>query len=176
MTTADVPATEGVDGTDVTYVERLRPSLALWALVPTAAAFLAVAYGVALGLTAGIVTFVILCALGAWVVGRTAVLVQVDDRVLRAGRARLPLRYIGRVRPLNAEAAAVARGPGADGNAYLVLRVGYADTAVAVEVADPRDPHSYWLVSTRHPHRLASAIMSAKESLPPGPETPDQDA
>lgn len=166
MTAADVPATEGVDGTDVTYVERLRPSVGLWLLVPAAAAFLAVAYGYALGWAAGTVTFVVVGALGVWVVGRTSVLVQVDDLVLRAGRARLPLAAIGRVRPLNAEQARIARGPGADANAYLVLRAGYADTAIAVEVADPRDPHTYWLVSTRHPHRLASAIMSAKEALP----------
>lgn len=175
MTAADVPATEGVDGTEVTYVERLRPSLGLWLLVPAAGAFLAVAYGYALGVAAGVLTFVVITALGSWVVGRTTVRLQVDDRVLRAGRARLPLTAIGRVRPLNAEAAAVARGPGADANAYLVLRVGYADTAVAVEVADPRDPHSYWLVTTRHPHRLASAIMNAMEALPDAADAAVQD-
>lgn len=157
------------------FREVLRPTVWLWLAGFAAAAFLAVAYGGALGAIAGWSCFAILAALSVWVVGRTAAVVSVDDRELRAGRARLPLAFVGRVRALDEEDAAIARGPGADADAYLLLRTSYSRRAVAVEVTDPRDPHPYWLISTRQPEQLVSAIMgatqpggAAQEPAPPG--------
>jgi hypothetical protein len=165
----------GLKGGAVSYREVLRPSVWLWLAGFGAAGFLAVAYGAALGAIAGWLCFAVLVALGVWVVGRTAAVVSVDDQVLRAGRAQLPLRFVGRVRALDSQDAAIARGPGADADAYLLLRTSYSRRAVAVEVTDPRDPHPYWLISTKRPAELVSAIMGA---TPPssraavGPETP----
>ena len=149
---------ERIDG--VRYHELLRPSPWLWLMALGAGLFLGAAYGFALGPIAGAVTAAAVCGIGCWITARRFVRVSVDDGSLRAGRASLPARYIGRVRALDQAATAQARGPGADANAYLVLRMGYAKSAVAVEVADPADPHSYWLISSRRPEALASAIMS----------------
>lgn len=152
---------EGRDGNNPTFVERLRPSIWAWLVPLGAAVALALAYSVALGPIGALITFAIVLALGAFVLLRTVAVVRVDDRVFRAGRARLPLEYVGRVRPLDEADAARMRSSGANAAAFYLLRVGYARTAIAVEVTDPHDPHPFWVVSTRRPEALASAIMDA---------------
>ena len=107
-------AAQGAEPGAVRYRERLHPSPLLWLAPAGLAAFLGVAYAYALGPLPGVVTFAILLGLGLWVVGRTAALVEVDDEVLRAGRARLPLEFVGRVRALDEAASALARGRGGD--------------------------------------------------------------
>jgi Kef-type K+ transport system membrane component KefB len=90
----------------------------------------------------------------------TSTRVRVDDCVLRAGRARLPLTAIGDAEPLDASAMRDARRHG-DPRDYLVLRAWSSRRGVAVAVADPRDPHPRWLISSRHPEQLAQAIRAA---------------
>jgi hypothetical protein len=89
--------------------------------------------------------------------------VVVDDLVLRAGRARLPLRHVARVATFDAQRTREARGPQADPRAYLCLR-GWIRTSVLVEVDDPDDPHPYWLVSTRRPRDLAPVLAAARDA------------
>jgi hypothetical protein len=143
-----------------TYSERLRPSPWSPLLALAAALMLGLAYGAALGAVGGAITFVLVAAVGLWLVAGRIVTVRVDDAGLHVGKATLPPQFIGRVAALDTDAAALARGAGGDARAYLVLRTGYSSQAVAVEVDDPRDPHSYWLISTRHPQPLASAIIA----------------
>ncbi|MFW6092248.1 MAG: DUF3093 domain-containing protein [Actinomycetota bacterium] len=89
------------------------------------------------------------------------VLVAVEGDTFVAGRARLPVSFVGTVEVLDAERARAARGPDSDPRAYLLVR-GYVDTAVRVTVDDPADPVPYWYVSTRHPERLAAALDAAR--------------
>lgn len=83
--------------------------------------------------------------------------VVVADGELRVGRARIEARHLGRAEALDAEETRRAAGVEADARAYLVLRP-YLKRAVRVEITDPADPAPYWLVSTRHPDRLADAV------------------
>jgi hypothetical protein len=48
----------------------------------------------------------------------------------------------------------------ADARAYLLLRP-YVKQSVQVPVEDPADPTPYWMLSTRRPHDLATAITEA---------------
>ena len=41
----------------------------------------------------------------------------------------------------------------------------YVKTAVRVELTDPADPTPYWLLSSRHPQALASALDAATGRL-----------
>ena len=80
------------------------------------------------------------------------------------GRRLAPLlvsegwRVFGTTR--SADKAALLRGPRADPAAHLFLRP-YVKRAVYVGVADPSDGVPYWLISTRHPDRLAAALGDA---------------
>lgn len=85
--------------------------------------------------------------------------VSVHDNVLRAGKAHIGLEFVGAVEPLDAQDTRRVAGVDADARAYLVLRP-YLKRAVKVEITDPADPAPYWLISTRHPIRLATALGS----------------
>lgn len=156
-------AREGVDGTVVAYRERLYAPWYVWVVVVALTASLGIAYGFWLGRLWGVIVFVAAQGAATWWLLATAPLVVVDDLVLRAGRARLPLRYIGRIAPLDDEQSRDARGRLADPAAYLCLR-GWVPRTVLVEVEDDRDPHPYWLVSSRDGHALARALAPARDA------------
>ncbi|WGL53964.1 DUF3093 domain-containing protein [Nocardioides sp. BP30] len=106
------------------------------------------------GLTAAIVALLVL-AFNAYGSARLVV----ADGVLRAGRARIEATYLGTVEALDPEATRRVAGMEADARAFLLLRP-YLKRAVKVQIVDPADPAPYWLLSTRHPDRLAAAIQS----------------
>jgi len=66
--------------------------------------------------------------------------------------------------PLDAEALRRQAGPQLDARAHLLLR-GWVRGGLRLELVDPQDPTPYWLVSARHPERLAAAVEAAR----PGP-------
>lgn len=167
---------EGRDGQQASYVERLHPPLAVFALVLALAVVVGAAYGAAYGSTWGWVTAAILGMVGVAGLLATSCVIRVDDRVVRAGRARLPHAAIAGARPLDADAMRQARRQG-DPRDYLVLRAWSSRRGVAIDLADPRDPHPRWIVTSRHPDRLAEAIAQAitqaaglaPATPPPGP-------
>jgi hypothetical protein len=164
VSTQEPPATvvEGVDGSVVAYRERLHAPWPVWVVALVLAGSLGVAYGFPLGPLAGAAAFAVVMALAALLLLGTAPVVVVDDLVLRAGRARLPLRYAGRIAPLDVAQTREVRGPRADPAAYLCTR-GWISSSILVEVDDPDDPHPYWLVSTRHGERLAPVLAAARD-------------
>jgi hypothetical protein len=153
---------EGQDGTERVYQERLGAPWPVWLLVVGLCGVLAVAYGYVLGDAWGVAVFVATVAGSAALLVLTTPRVHVDDRVLRAGRARLPVRHVGRIVPLDAQRTRELRGPKADPAAHLCTR-GWISTSVLVEVDDDEDPHPYWLVSTRRGHDLARALADVRD-------------
>jgi hypothetical protein len=151
---------EGVDGTVVHYRERVGLPWGVWAAMIFVTASLGVAYAFATTWWIGAAAFAVSGGLAAWGMSATTPLVVVDDRVVRAGRARLPLSHLGEVTALDAPAAQALRGRDADARAFLCLRP-FVETGVRLDVDDPRDPHPYWLVSTRHPEQVVAAVRAA---------------
>jgi hypothetical protein len=150
------------------YAERLRVPLRWWALGTMFWASLFVAVLVATPLWVALASgVVLLAALVLLLLGYGAARVTVRDGVLSAGRARISVADVGPVQALDRESTRSLAGREADARAYLLLRP-YLHRSVRVDVADRRDPTPYWLVSTRHPDRLVSALEGARESLRPG--------
>ena len=73
------------------------------------------------------------------------------------GAAHIAVGHLGTASTLDPEAARRLAGPDADARAYLLLRP-YLKRAVRVEILDPADPTPYWLVATRRPETLVSAL------------------
>lgn len=144
----------------VAYSERLWPSPGMWALVGLAAA----AGGLMVG-PYGTLVWVVCALLAALLTGAGLVLasawVTVKDGTLRAGRARIPARYLGQTSWAEGEQARAERGPLLDARAYLLIR-GWVGPVLKVEILDPQDPTPYWLISTRRPQELAAAIRAAR--------------
>ena len=144
------------------YAEHLRVPLRWWALATMFVASVLIAFLVATPLWLALLsTGLLAAAAAALLVSYGAARVGVCDGVLQAGRARIPLRHVGEVRALDAEAARALAGRDADARAYLLLRP-YLRRAVRVEIIDPADPTPYWLVATRHPGRLAAALTAGR--------------
>lgn len=152
---------EGQDGTAVRFSERLYPRWWVWLVALGFAGVVVIAYWAALGGTAAVVTTVVAAGLIVALFLTGSPVVRVDDQVLRAGQARLPLRHVGRVRALDAATTREISTVGGDPTAHLMLRMMSTQEAVVVEVTDERDPHPYWLVSSGHAARLAAALRDA---------------
>ncbi|MFR9775001.1 DUF3093 domain-containing protein [Micromonospora sp. MS34] len=95
----------------------------------------------------------------AWL-GRIRIAVNTDE--LRVDDARLPVRYVADVVPLDAAGRREVLGVGADPLAFVVQRP-WVGAAVQVVLDDPADPTPFWVVSTRHPVELATAVLAARD-------------
>jgi hypothetical protein len=144
------------------YRERLTAPIAVWLITAALTASLGIAYGHWLGTPAGVVAFAVSELLVAVLLITRIPLVCVDDEAFRAGRARLPLSFVGRIVPLTRDESITAKGAAADPHAYMCTR-GWIGESIIVEVTDPADPHPYWLVSTRRGHDLAEVLATARD-------------
>lgn len=144
-----------------TYTETLHVPLRWWALLTMFLASVLLAFLVA---TPTWVAFAVTGALTllavVFLLSYGAVRVVVEGDTFRAGRARVPVHLLGAPVALDAQASRLLAGMDADARAYLLLRP-YVKRSVQVPVTDPADPTPYWLISTRHPDRLAAALVRA---------------
>jgi hypothetical protein len=142
------------------YRERLWP--APWLLIASALVIPASMLVLApISMPAGVVTAILLYGgcVALFLVG--APTIEVDERMLRAGRARVPLEMLGEPHVFTGAEATLERGQRLDARAWLLIR-GSIDPVVRVPVHDPADPTPYWLISTRRPQELAAAIQGSR--------------
>jgi hypothetical protein len=145
----------------VSYEERLHVPLRWWALLTMFAASVLLAFLVATPLWLALsVSALVFGSLAAVFTGYGAARIVVADGMLRAGRAMIPVRHLGAPVALDAKASHRLAGVDADARAYLLLRP-YVKQSVQVPVQDPADPTPYWMLSTRRPHELVTAITEA---------------
>ncbi len=157
MSTGSTAPTPGAQ-----YRERLRVPVLWWVLLLLFLASVWAALAVSTApLVMGITSAVAVAVGAGLLVGYGAVRIEVGDSALRAGRAHLEWAWCGPATALDAQESRRLRGVEADARAFLLLRP-YIATAVRVEVTDPDDPTPYWMLSTRHPQRLAESINQAR--------------
>lgn len=89
--------------------------------------------------------------------------IEVTTTEFRAGRARLPLEIAGSASAFHGDEAQLERGQRLDARAWLLIR-GWISPVVKVEVLDKTDPAPYWLVSTRQPDAVITAITKARKA------------
>ncbi|TFD44414.1 DUF3093 domain-containing protein [Cryobacterium sp. TMT1-2-1] len=87
--------------------------------------------------------------------------VRVRGGVLEAGKARISTAVLGEAIAFQGEDARQERGPKVDMRAWLLIR-GWVDPVVRVPIEDVSDPAPYWLISSRHPKKLAAAINESR--------------
>jgi hypothetical protein len=141
------------------YDERLAVPLRWWVQGVMLVASLWLALVVAVpGPAAWLCSAVALVLLTALLLSYGSARVSVDAGWFRAGRARIEAVHLGAIAALDAEETRRLAGPEADARAYLLLRP-YLKRAVRVEILDPADPAPYWLVCSRHPEELTTALL-----------------
>lgn len=85
--------------------------------------------------------------------------VAVTDTEFQVDDARLPLEVISEVVALDAAGVREVLGVGSHPLAFVVQRP-WITGAVQVVLDDPADPTPFWVVSTRHPVELATALLA----------------
>ena len=147
------------------YRERLRVPVSWWLLaVPVIVILGGEVYAGFGGFIPPLIYAVFVAAVAGFLLAWGAASVEVADGALRAGSATLPLSQIGDVVALDEKQAALLRGPRADPAARLMLRP-YLKRAVYIALADPGSEVPYWLVATRHPQELATAIERGRQTV-----------
>ena len=149
---------------DASYRERLLVPVSWWLLaVPVIAVLGGEVYAGFGGWIPPVIYAVFIVAVTGFLLTWGASTIEVADGTLRAGRAELPLDRTSEVVPLDEKQATLLRGPRADPAAHLMLRP-YLKRAVYIRLADPGSGVPYWLVATRHPAELATAIERGRQS------------
>ncbi|UOQ58616.1 DUF3093 domain-containing protein [Leucobacter allii] len=157
------------DQTARRYRERLVPGpgifIATLLLIP-AVTLVLFAIEASIALPTGIVVYLI-TAVTLLLLSPT---VSVEGGRLVAGRAAIPVSQLGRIELLGAAELRRAIGPGLDARSYLLVR-GWIHRGVSIENIDPADPAPQWIITTRHPQKLAEAIEAARaeDRDAPGP-------
>ncbi|MEV8338923.1 DUF3093 domain-containing protein [Leucobacter sp. NPDC077196] len=143
-----------------TYRERLLPGVSLFialVLVIPAVALVLTPINAQWAIPTGVTVYVILAA--------TFLLLSpsivVENGRLTAGRAAIPVSLLGDIELLGAEGLKAAIGPGSDARNYLLLR-GWIHRGVRIANTDPADPAPHWILTTRHPKKLADAIVAVR--------------
>lgn len=119
-----------------------------------------------ISLVAGIVAAVVLYGGSVLLLVATSPVVGVSDGRFTAGRASIPLEFVGTPSAYRGRDAFEQRGRLLDARAWLLLR-GWVDPVVKVPVLDVDDPAPYWLVSTRRPESLMAAITEGHRTAGP---------
>lgn len=149
---------------DASYRERLLVPVSWWLLaVPVVAVLGGEVYAGFGGWIPPAIYAVFIVVVVGFLLSWGAATIEVADGTLRAGGAELPLDRTSEVVPLDEKQAALLRGPRADPAAHLMLRP-YLKRAVYIRLADPGSGVPYWLVATRHPAELATAIERGRQS------------
>lgn len=141
------------------YRERLTPSLWTFVAAAVVAPMAALVFAPLNAIVALAVGVLVAVAVVALLVLASPV-VEVRDGWLRAGRARIDLRFLGPASEFVGDAARAQRGPELDARAWHLIRGGI-DGIVVVPLQDPDDPVPSWVISTRTPDRLAAALRGA---------------
>jgi hypothetical protein len=142
------------------YRERLLPRWWAWLFAVALVLMLAVAYGAALGASAGWLMAIGGIILTVFLLLLTAPRVAVTGTHLEVDGARLPVTSIASVEDVDAGRIRELRGPGSDARLFVALRPWSCSTGVLVLLDDPDDPHPAWLFSSRHPARVVAAITA----------------
>ncbi|MEU4241436.1 DUF3093 domain-containing protein [Actinoplanes sp. NPDC026619] len=143
------------------YTEWLRTSV--WAWPAALAVDLIVGFEVLLSVDdmPAWLPFAVLLPLTAAVLlwaGRMRVTVTADEFLI--DDARLPLSAISGVVALDAAGKREALGVGSHPLAFIIQRP-WIGPAVQIVLDDPADPTPFWVISTRRPVELATALLDA---------------
>jgi Protein of unknown function (DUF3093) len=149
---------------DVSYHERLLVPVSWWLLaVPVIAVLGGEVYAGFTGWIPPLIYAVFIVVVGGFLLAWGRATVDVADGTLRAGGAELPLDQTSDVVALDEKQAKLIAGPKGDPAARLLLRP-YLKHAVYIRLADPGSGIPYWLVATRHPAELATAIEHGRQT------------
>ena len=122
---------------------------------------LGVAYGSAVSANAGWALGVCLSGFGIWWWLSKAIRIQVTSEHLIVGKFKIECEHIGEVIDFPSDAFLNRIRGEAHRQDLFVLR-NLSKGGVEIEIKDSKDPFCHWVLSAKHPSRLASTLVSGK--------------
>ena len=117
-----------------------------------------------ISMLAGIILATCLYAACVLTLVLTAPVIAVQNGTLTAGKATIATDLVGEAASFEGAEAALERGRRLDARAWLLIR-GWVGPVVRIPIVDASDPAPYWLVSSRHPQKLAAAINGSRRPV-----------
>lgn len=147
---------------ETSFSERLWPSIKPLLFGQLIFGSVGIAYAYPYTSQAGFLVWLGLTVCGALLAIINSPKIEVTNRLLRAGKAQLPLHLVGEVKVLDQIQTRTAVKSATQSPGYLVVRPGIKQSIVFVNL-DTEDPHPYWLISTRASTSLVTALLEAKQ-------------
>ncbi|OJF10919.1 DUF3093 domain-containing protein [Couchioplanes caeruleus] len=146
------------------YAERLHAPWWMWPAAAGLGGLLATEIWMGSDGLRAWVPFVVLLPLSAllpWWLGRIRIAVTATE--LRVDDARLPVSAVADAVALDADGRREVLGVGSHPLAFVIQRP-WIRGAVQVVLDDPADPTPFWVISTRRPVELATALLAARRN------------
>jgi len=141
------------------YREVIRAPLWLLAIVYFFMLSLVISIWAALGNNPALIALVLVTAALMWIYSATALIIEVNEKELRVGKAHISLSLIGDCIDLDNEAIKRVRTRDADPLAFLAIRF-WTPQGIQVAINDTRDSTPYWLISSNAGAELIRAIKN----------------
>ena len=141
------------------YREVIRAPLWFLAIVYFFMLSLVISIWAALGNNPALIALVLVTAALMWIYSATALIIEVNEKELRVGKAHISLSLIGDCIDLDNEAIKRVRTRDADPRAFLAIRF-WTPQGIQVAINDTRDSTPYWLISSNAGAELIRAIKN----------------
>ena len=141
------------------YLEVIRAPLWLLAIVYFFMLTLVISVWSALGDNWALTSLAVVTTSLVWIYSASALVIEVDDKELRVGKAHIQLGFIGDCVDLDNTAIRLVRTRDANPNAYLAIRF-WSSAGIKVEINDKNDSTPYWLISSNRGAELIKAIKN----------------
>jgi len=144
----------------INFREVIRPPFWLMAFIYFLALSLGIAIWAAMTTTIAAVVMALLTAATILIYFTSSLIIEVDENVLRVGKAHIDKKFCGEVTVLTPAQMSLQRTREADPAAYLAIRFWTAH-GVKIKINDTRDQTPYWLVTSKQGEKLAMALKKS---------------
>ena len=141
----------------IKFREVLRPPFWLMAFIYFLSLSLGIAIWAAMTTTIAAIVMALLTAGTVLIYFTSSLVIEVDEKELRVGKAHIEKRFCGEATVLTPAQMSLQRTREADPAAYLAIRFWTAH-GVKIHVNDDRDQTPYWLVTSKRGDALTQAL------------------
>lgn len=139
------------------FREKLTPPFWAWGAIVGFCLMLSVSVSAVFGSLVALFVFIVLFTFFLFLAFRFSPVIKVDERYLYANKAKLPIEIITKASPLTIAETTKIRGVNADPKCFSATSP-LISTAIRIDFSDKKDPHSYWLLSTRKANKLSEVL------------------
>jgi hypothetical protein len=142
------------------FQEKITWSWWLWSFTVFMAASLSLAIWAALGFIGALILSVVQLVLLIIAAKQSSLTITLTKGWLLVGPAAIERAFIHNFKPLDFKEFKRIRGVDADPASYLQIRF-WVNTAIKIDLRDPKDKTPYWLISTNRANELAKLLNVA---------------